>query len=399
MCDSVSDRDKIAYLAAALRTDEGELFEWQCSTDAAAPPPQRVPMPIDVDHVACGAEHTCLLMSSGELFSFGSGKRGQTGLGTTENVGLPVRMRWRAPLSQRAASVCCGALHTAVLLDDGLLLTCGAADQGVLGHGSSGGTSGFDADERVHDVSELNPVSGFGTAKLPVASVSAGGSHNLALTRSNGVYAWGAGTFGALGLGDGVRELRRRPSTALPIGVPVVAIACGTYHSLALTESGAVFAWGWSRHGQLGDGGEGAHAFSPRAVGGLDGYRITAVCSGGHHVVARTTGAACLLWGANSAGQLGLGDFDNRATPTALPLSRLGGATSLQHVACGERHTAAVVGDGRVFGWGRGVDVASLSSACRPVALPALCRRDVSSLSCGSRSVVALTEACSATAC
>ena len=31
--------------------------------------------------VACGAEHTLLLSRSGELYAFGSGKRGQLGLG------------------------------------------------------------------------------------------------------------------------------------------------------------------------------------------------------------------------------------------------------------------------------------------------------------------------------
>src|ERR1700746_2704268 len=37
-------------------------------------------------------------------------------------------------------------------------------------------------------------------------------------------------------------------------GVKVVALAGGLYHSLALTSSGSVFAWGWNMTGQLGNG-------------------------------------------------------------------------------------------------------------------------------------------------
>jgi hypothetical protein len=35
----------------------------------------------------------------------------------------------------------------------------------------------------------------------------------------------------------------------------VGAIACGGWHSAALTTTGDLYAWGWSKHGQLGEAG------------------------------------------------------------------------------------------------------------------------------------------------
>ncbi len=34
----------------------------------------------------------------------------------------------------------------------------------------------------------------------------------------------------------------------------MVSISCGAEHSLVALDSGEVFAWGWGRYGNLGDG-------------------------------------------------------------------------------------------------------------------------------------------------
>ena len=63
---------------------------------------------------------------------------------------------------QRASAISCGTSHTAVLLPDGLLLTCGAAEQGVLGHGFGGREHVDEHDlSRVQDAMQLQLVSVF----------------------------------------------------------------------------------------------------------------------------------------------------------------------------------------------------------------------------------------------
>ena len=37
-------------------------------------------------------------------------------------------------------------------------------------------------------------------------------------------------------------------------GKPVVSIAAGAEHSVVAVETGEVYAWGWGRYGNVGDG-------------------------------------------------------------------------------------------------------------------------------------------------
>ncbi len=65
------------------------------------------------------------------------------------------------------------------------------------------------------------------------------------------VYTWGSNSVGQLGLGD---QIDRHSPTLMDAlwGLPVVQLAAGESHSLALTTSGHMFAWGSNHYGQLG---------------------------------------------------------------------------------------------------------------------------------------------------
>ena len=68
------------------------------------------------------------------------------------------------------------------------------------------------------------------------------------------MLAWGYNAHGELG--DGSRTNSDVPvKVKLPAGTKVTAIAAGGYYSLALTSTGAVYAWGYNADGELGDGG------------------------------------------------------------------------------------------------------------------------------------------------
>jgi alpha-tubulin suppressor-like RCC1 family protein len=73
------------------------------------------------------------------------------------------------------------------------------------------------------------------------------------LTNSGEVYAWGCNYLGQIANErSGINEYQLIP---IKVNVfnkeKVVMIFCGSDHSLALTESGRVFSWGYNRSGQL----------------------------------------------------------------------------------------------------------------------------------------------------
>lgn len=106
--------------------------------------------------------------------------------------------------------------------------------------------------------------------------VACGKEHFIALTNEGKVYSWGSGRSVKLinpsfylkmshypficcsllsrgQLGHGSIESNEYPQEIEVLGgINIVQIACGGWHSCALSESGDVYIWGWNESGQLG---------------------------------------------------------------------------------------------------------------------------------------------------
>lgn len=118
-------------------------------------------------------------------------------------------------------------------------------------------------------------IRGLGT--VGIVQVACGFQHSLVLTDSGRLFSFGDNTYGQLGLGPsaGERVLTPQPMecmsgeifTVLAFsffnlwqaifffkGLPIKSIACGGYHSVVITGSGAIYSWGRNNMGQLGLG-------------------------------------------------------------------------------------------------------------------------------------------------
>ncbi|OZC05360.1 regulator of condensation [Onchocerca flexuosa] len=91
----------------------------------------------------------------------------------------------------------------------------------------------------------------FGSAQS-IRQLSAGNDHILILTVNGMVYSMGTGSRGELGHGTVECEQQPRLVECLS-SLIVVQVACGGWHSVALTDDGDVYLWGWNKCGQLGD--------------------------------------------------------------------------------------------------------------------------------------------------
>ena len=64
------------------------------------------------------------------------------------------------------------------------------------------------------------------------------------------MLTWGAGSYGNLGHGDNTDQPKPKLVDAL-VGKRCSSVACGSKHTLALSNSGDVYAWGYGGGGRL----------------------------------------------------------------------------------------------------------------------------------------------------
>jgi len=139
---------------------------------------------------------------------------------------------------------------------------------------------------------------------LPIDDIACGANHSMAVSASGAVYAWGKNAYGQLGLGD--HKDRHYPTQVRSLRHQNVArVSCGAEHSACLTSDGGVFTFGHGGYGQLGHGGKSSEVL-PRKVMELMGTDVTQVACGKLHTLAFVPSRGRLYsFGLGGSGQLG----------------------------------------------------------------------------------------------
>jgi alpha-tubulin suppressor-like RCC1 family protein len=176
-----------------------------------------------------------------------------------------------------------------------------------------------------------------------------GYNHYIARTASNKVYSWGNNYLGQLGNSreDNDLNVYNKPElNALLSGLEINAIECGWHHSLALTKNSEVYAWGWNRFGQIGNGCY-DNQLTPIKVEGLRNQRVIMISCGFYHSMALTESGRVFSWGDNEYGQLGFVYKESSNVPQMIELN-----VSVIKVSCGTNHTLLLSKDGNIYAFG-----------------------------------------------
>ncbi|GFS30517.1 regulator of chromosome condensation (RCC1) family protein [Actinidia rufa] len=287
--------------------------------------------------IACGQEHTAAVASDGSLFTWGANEFGQLGDGTENGRKQPKKVKQLQ--TEFVISVSCGAHCTAAI-----------------------------AEPREQNGTVVSRRLWVWGQNQIIRQVSCGAVHVVALSEDGLLQAWGYNECGQLGRGitcEGLQGARVISAYAkfldeAPELVKITQVSCGEYHTAAISEKGEVYTWGLGSMGQLGHCSlqSGDKELLPRRVVALDGIFIKDIACGGVHTCAVTEKGALYAWGGGQAGQLGLGPQNGffSCVPNESVMLRnipvLVIPTGVQLVACGHSHTLISTREGRIHGWG-----------------------------------------------
>jgi alpha-tubulin suppressor-like RCC1 family protein len=262
-----------------------------------------------VVEVAAGYEHTLLLTQARQVWSCGAGDYGRLGHGGFATCAHPRRVRWAVggpPAGDAPA----------------------AAPAGV-------GESLWPQQQRV-DFEE-------------VVQVSAGGFQSLALTADGRCWSWGWGDSGSLGHGHSVHVLEPRAIEALAREARIVQASAGSGHSLFVGERGALYACGDHRHGKLGLGQLAADVCTPQRVRLHPRVRARQASAWHAHSLVVTASGGLYAFGCGANGRLGLGDELSRWRPAKVQALR---GVRVCHAAAGEQHSVVQSAAGEAYTFG-----------------------------------------------
>ncbi|MDD5672892.1 MAG: hypothetical protein PHC61_01905 [Chitinivibrionales bacterium] len=168
-----------------------------------------------------------------------------------------------------------------------------------------------------------------------VSAVSTGFGHTMVLKQDGTLWATGWNKFGQLGDGTTVNKL-----TPVQVMSSVAAVSAGYDHTMILKQDGTLWATGNNFFGQLGTG-DTTSVKSPVEVMSA----VSAVSAGyGHTLILKQTG---VLWaaGENNNGQLGVGTFAGKSNPVQV-------MSGVLAVSAGDQYSMVLKQDGSLWAMG-----------------------------------------------
>ena len=191
-------------------------------------------------------------------------------------------------------------------------------------------------------------------------------SSSSALCQDGRLYVWGNNKYGQLGTGNTETVNDDSPVDISGLLDGNIQDAFINASSIALTDSGQVYAWGRNDSGQLGTG-DFDNRLSPINITGnfllTGGDSVVAIryVMQGPSAFTLTSSGRLFTWGGNFGGQLGNGDTTRSDQPLPVEITsqfKLGPGEKIIDVQAGRGsiggtvHVLALTNTGRVFAWG-----------------------------------------------
>ena len=293
--------------------------------------------------VVAGQSHVCALREDRTLWCWGSGIRGEHGLGNTSNQDTPqLVFEDGDELNESWRSVIAGREHTCAVRADTTLWCWGMSASGQLGDGTVGG-----------EKSLPTPLD----SSLSFTQIDAGLHHGCAVAADTTLWCWGGNTTYQLGLGNFIRQTM--PQQVLTDDIALSegweSVSAGYAHTCAVREDSTLWCWGDGNSGRLGLGDTTLQITPQQVLAGNsaleEGWK--SVTTGELYTCAVRDDSTMWCWG---FGLLGLGSANSETHLT--PQLLFAGDDDLEEgwasITAGQRHTCAIREDTTLWCWGAG---------------------------------------------
>jgi alpha-tubulin suppressor-like RCC1 family protein len=290
-----------------------------------------------IDKIVCGQEHVMVLTASSNLITWGGNTRGQLGLGPRDfrSIHQP-----RKIAVDHVTQIFCGQFHSVCLTGPGVIYSWGAKE--CIGN-KYPGPSDFE------DCPEPKRVKKFSSAKIK--ECCCGDSYTIVKSGSY-LYSWGKTTNGQLGR---ITNPRTEPAAfphniTLPDDVQFnirdnndcVLVSSGK-HTMLMVANERVFAWGWSRYGQIGNGSR------------EDCQLPTEIIFSPQTPAPASSSSSSM----RPASPLSLSPEQSATETSTKPFKTK--KKWIRNIVCGRRHSFMITNDDQIFVWGSMMHFASLS--------------------------------------
>ncbi|CAI5726262.1 unnamed protein product [Hyaloperonospora brassicae] len=302
-----------------------------------------------------------------------------------------------------------GQRFFAAVLEDGKLWTWGDSSGGRLGYALVHGDS-----RRVYRPQRVRALE-----QQTITQVACGAFHTLVTDLNGHVFAWGSNSRGQLGLSSPrtLSTVVEKPTVVEGLrGTYMSSVACGEYHSLALSSDCRVFSWGCNKYGKLGRTADGLlDMMQPRLleadwtgwsidmksrIGSGERNVISRIAAGKDHSLAISGNGVGFTWGRGDSGQLGHGCYMNADQPMqVMALSAaVAGISDLVDVAGGSDFSLFLLRNGTICICGRdpSLDIDKVLLSPTLLSLPPQLERDffgrIVQVSCGETHYALLTN-------
>ena len=241
--------------------------------------------------VSAGEYFTLALKTDGTLWAWGANSSGQLGNGNNIASNIPVQVGNASNWTMISA----GRSHCLALNSSGELWNWGANIFGEVGIGKTSSGLG-----------ESTPIKLTGTWKY----ISAGIYCSYGIKSDGSIWGWGHNAFGQIDVsGNDILV-----PTQIGNGLTWVNVSASEHHVAAIRADGTLWTWGRNNYGQLGDGSKTNTTNGPIQIGSDTDWKYT--ISARSSTLALKMDGTLYAWGWNKNGQQGDGTKVDKIVPT-----------------------------------------------------------------------------------